>query len=171
MSRNPGSGQSPPKHIVPGLISVERVLSRGSDAVLWVPTVRVFPTGLTVDLELVHTRISDEYRQRLFMQDFTIQIAVDDIEPASFTLGNPPALIEEPIQATFWRRSSSNDGVTAAAWIGCIPDKNLSVKATTKNPHDLQLLVDRDEIESALGRVIELTDPGHNSEDGLTFLD
>lgn len=53
MSRNHVDSESPPKDIVPGLISVEQVLNRTDDAVLWIPTIRVFPNGVICDLELM----------------------------------------------------------------------------------------------------------------------
>src|SRR5690242_5762781 len=116
MSQDPENRQLPPKHTVPGILAAEYVLSRSGDAVLWVPTVRVFPTGLTIDLELVHSHILNTQRRRLFLQNFTVHISVDCDEPVHFTLGGPPRMLDEPFPAVLWPRSSSNDGATAAAW-------------------------------------------------------
>jgi hypothetical protein len=162
-------GLLPPQQTVPGLIVTAEILCRTGHAVLWVPTVRVFPLGLIVDLELVHSRVAGN-RQEVCWQDFAVRFVVDDGEGVFFTLGNPPLVIEEPIPSLFWKKSSSNYGVTAAVWIGKIPDVSLRVTSLINQVDGEQLFIGRDRIVSAMCQIIELDkcDPGDS--DGIVFL-
>lgn len=169
MNRNYVDSQSPPKNIVPGLIPAEQVLSQTDSAVLWVPIIRVFPNGIICDLELIHTDIPEQHRRRLILQDYTVQLSVDGNE-AHFTLGNPPGLATDPFPLVFWRRSSSANGAVAAVWVGQIPSSRLSIKAISKNTGGQRLLIGRDEIDSAMSRVIRVGGDDHPGDSGLVFL-
>ncbi|MGH3797712.1 MAG: hypothetical protein ACRDSP_22810 [Pseudonocardiaceae bacterium] len=109
-------------------------------------------------------------RQSIFWQDFTVQFTIDSGEETYFTLGNPPLALEEPFPSLFWKRSSSNYGLTAAVWIGTIPDASLRVKALADATDGKQLIVDRDCIVVAMRQVIELGGSEPGDSDGVTFL-
>lgn len=165
----PNDGLSPPNGTVPGLIATAEVLCRTDHAVLWVPTVRVFPLGLTIDLELVHSRVEGN-RQDILWQDFAIQFVVDDSEGTFFTLGNPPLVVDEPFPSLFWKRSSLNYGVTAAVWIGKIPGASLRVTSLTNRVGGRQLTIGRDRIVLAMRQIIELDRCDSGDRDGIIFL-
>ncbi|MGH3833204.1 MAG: hypothetical protein ACRDRS_22685 [Pseudonocardiaceae bacterium] len=160
---------APPKRTVPGLIATAEVLCRTDHALLWVPTVRVFPLGLTVDLELVHSRVEGN-RQDVLWQDFSVRFVVDGDEEVFFTLGKPPLVVEKPFPSLFWKRSSSNYGITAAVWIGAIPDVNLRVTSLTNQASGGQLTIDRDRIVVAMRQIIELGKHKSGDGDGIIFL-
>ncbi|MGH3771965.1 MAG: hypothetical protein ACRDRW_11320 [Pseudonocardiaceae bacterium] len=151
------------------MIATAEVLCRTDHAVLWVPTVRVFPLGLTVDLELVHSRVAGN-RQDVLWQDFAVRFVVDDGEEVFFTLGNPPLGVDEPFPALFWKRSSSNYGITAAVWIGTIPGASLRVTSLTNQVDGRQLTIDHDRIVLAMRQIIELRGNDSEDSDGVVFL-